>query len=87
MERDPLQHIRGISSGTLAGLCHARDYETIDRVQAEWYNFLLDEYETSGRIFQSWPMAWNAFVRAHSERGYQIITSELPPRRVPEGAR
>lgn len=67
---DPLKHIRGVSSGTLSHLVRSRKYDTISHAENEWYQWLLDEYEATGRYFDNWQQAWNAFVQTFPEKGY-----------------
>lgn len=69
---DPLKDVRGTSSGTLATLTGKNTYSEIDAIQSEWYNWLLDQHETYGRVFDNWVTAWNAYVAAHAEKGYRV---------------
>lgn len=74
--KDPLREVRGVSAGTLANLIGSNKYDTIDDVQAAWYNWLLDEAEKTGRVFDNWITAWNAYLDATGEE-YKRITGTL----------
>lgn len=68
---DPLHHVRGVPSETLATLTGCAKYDKIDAVIAEWYNWLIDQYEMMGRYFDNWQQAWHAFVEAQPEKGFR----------------
>ena len=55
--REILRDILSISSGKLAHLTGFSDYESLDRVQQEWFAFA----QAQDKDYKNWMEAWEAF--------------------------
>ena len=53
---DP-REVLSLSSGTISVLTGTSNYEEIDKIQFEFYSWIIEQKKT----FKNWQSAWNTF--------------------------